>query len=249
MTTPVSLSTVHSGHPSAAAPAGLQRAYLELREPAPGGTPGAPGDAVLGVIEFQFNPTELIVTKHTRWRRDPQRDARRSGPPQFTGAEPSRLQVEMFFDATDTMDDRVVAAVERLFECCVPTERSRAGRRGSPPWVLFHWGGTMSFPAYVSSVTARYSLFTPEGTPVRATCAVTLEELSTEAPSGLRRAAPPGERVHVVAAGDTLTSVAFEAYGDPAAWRRIAEASGIDDPLRLTPGTRLVIPGPRGGAP
>ncbi len=43
---------------------------------------------------------------------------------QFTGSDPSKLTLEMFFDATDTMDDRVAKAVEKLFECCVPTDES-----------------------------------------------------------------------------------------------------------------------------
>jgi nucleoid-associated protein YgaU len=46
----------------------------------------------------------------------------------------------------------------------------------------------------------------------------------------------------VVVAGDTLPSVAFHAYGDPNLWRAVAEANGIDDPMRLRAGTRLLLP-------
>ena len=47
---------------------------------------------------------------------------------------------------------------------------------------------------------------------------------------------------HVVRRGDTLSSIAFEEYGDPALWRHIAEENGIDDPLGLAPGQVLSIP-------
>ena len=47
--------------------------------------------------------------------------------------------------------------------------------------------------------------------------------------------------------GDTLQSVAFREYGRPTYWRAIAEANGIEDPLRLAAGTELLIP-PRGEA-
>jgi nucleoid-associated protein YgaU len=151
----------------------------------------------------------------------------------------------MFFDATDTMDDKVVKAVEHLFSCCVPTKQSRQRNKPSPPWVVFQWGGLTSFPAYVSSVTAKYTLFTPSGTPVRALCTVTLEEISGEK----RRQNPTSGAlaacdVHVVVAGDTLASVAYRAYGDPGLWREIASANGISDPMRLRPGTRLLVPAP-----
>jgi nucleoid-associated protein YgaU len=42
--------------------------------------------------------------------------------------------------------------------------------------------------------------------------------------------------------GDTLSSIAGEEYNDPAMWRPIAEANGIDDPRSLTPGTVLAVP-------
>jgi nucleoid-associated protein YgaU len=45
-----------------------------------------------------------------------------------------------------------------------------------------------------------------------------------------------------VGRGDTLQSIAFKEYDDAGEWRRIAEANGIDDPLELAPGKRLLIP-------
>lgn len=42
--------------------------------------------------------------------------------------------------------------------------------------------------------------------------------------------------------GDTLQALAWQEYGDPAAWRLIAEANGIDDPMRLALGRELLLP-------
>jgi nucleoid-associated protein YgaU len=47
-------------------------------------------------------------------------------------------------------------------------------------------------------------------------------------------------------AGDSLALLAWREYGDATAWRAIAEANGIDDPMALVPGTELVVPGMRG---
>jgi nucleoid-associated protein YgaU len=242
MTSPVTFTAVGSAPSQGGAPASLQPAYLELREPPSDGGTANPGPS-LGRIKFQFNPKELTLTKNAKWKREAQRNAKKSGPPEFTGSDPSKLTLEMFFDATDTMDDKVVKAVEQLFSCCVPTEKSRHDKKGSPPWVIFQWGGLTSFPAFVSSVTAKYTLFTPNGTPVRALCTVALEEISGE--QGGQNPTSGGlaaRDVHLVVAGDTLASVAYRAYGDPALWRDVARANGIDDPMRLRPGTRLLIP-------
>ena len=39
------------------------------------------------------------------------------------------------------------------------------------------------------------------------------------------------------------SGLAADYLGDPTAWRRIAEANKIDDPLNLSPGLSLVVPG------
>jgi nucleoid-associated protein YgaU len=72
-----------------------------------------------------------------------------------------------------------------------------------------------------------------------------MQELPTGKPftnptSGGR--APTGS--HRVVAGDTLASIAWEEYQDPAMWRHVAEANGIDDPLRLREGTMILVPSP-----
>lgn len=56
--------------------------------------------------------------------------------------------------------------------------------------------------------------------------------------------APSGERVHVVEKGDTLYGLARRYYNDASQWRRIYEANAdrLENPDRLRPGMRLVIP-------
>ena len=54
--------------------------------------------------------------------------------------------------------------------------------------------------------------------------------------------ATAGLGAHTVRDGDTLQSIAYTRYGDPTAWRTIAEANRIDDPMSLRRGTRLSIP-------
>ncbi|MDI2125260.1 LysM peptidoglycan-binding domain-containing protein [Yinghuangia seranimata] len=221
----------------------LERAYLELRHPPSDGGTSQPGPH-LGKIEFQFNPKELSLAKSASWQRKPATGVQGAGPVEFKGTEPSKLTLEMFFDATDTMGDKVVKSVEQLFSCCVPTDQSHDQQRGVPPWVIFHWGGLTGFVAYVSQVQVKYTLFTSGGLPVRATCQVTLEEISGEMPGqNPTSGALSARRVHRTVAGDTLAMLAWREYGDPTAWREIAEANDIDDPMRLRPGSELLIPG------
>jgi nucleoid-associated protein YgaU len=42
--------------------------------------------------------------------------------------------------------------------------------------------------------------------------------------------------------GDTLQAIAHAEYDDPREWRRIADTNGIDDPMSLRPGNKLLVP-------
>lgn len=231
-----------SDYTGGATPSNLQKATLSVYAPSPSGDPSKVGGHLYD-IKFQFNPKELSLTKNAKWKRQPHRNAKKSAPPMFTGSDPSKLSIEMFLDATDTMGDQVVKTVEQLFELCVPTQESRSNGKGSPPWVVFKWGGMSSFTAFVSSVTAKFTLFTPGGTAVRAICTVNLEEMAGEdGGQNPTSGALASRDSHTVVAGDTLQSIAFKTYGDPTLWREIARANNIDDPMRVRPGQRVLVP-------
>jgi nucleoid-associated protein YgaU len=241
-------SSAHPAALGAPAPAGggaqrpqLQRAVLKLYEPVPKPWGAAPG-AERGSIPFQFNPTEVHISKSATWGRDAAK-ADAAGPVEFTGSGECHLDLEMFFDASGTHDGSVVAAVEQLLRCCLPTESSADRKRPSPVLVVFQWGRITSFPAFVTNVDARYTLFAPDGTPIRATCTVSLEEMPTQSEkTNPTSGAPAVRKVHTVVAGDTLASVAYAEYGDPALWRPLAAYNEIDDPMRPPRGARLLLP-------
>ena len=233
------------GAPSPAGDKGrpqVERASLTLYDSSPI-EGGRKLDGKIGTIDFQFNPKEVTIAKSAKWERKPSRSAKKSGPPQFNGAEPSKLTLEMFFDATGTHDGSVVAAVEKLFSCCVPTEKTRSETKPVPPLVVFNWGNITSFPAFITQVSAKYTLFSADGTPIRATCAVSLEEMPGEnRPQNPTSGSLAVRRVHTVIVGDSLASVAYTEYGDPTLWRDLAAFNRVDDPLRIPLGTVLMVP-------
>lgn len=243
------------GQPSPAAAAGtvpaagssrpqLARARLVVYDlqPAANGTDAKVG-AKRDEITFQFNPKEVTIQKSAKWERKPAAGAKKAGPPQFTGSDPCKLTLEMFFDATGTHDASVVATVEKLFSCCVPTDKSAGNAKPTPPLVALHWGQITSFAAFITSVSAKYTLFGADGTPIRALCSVSLEEMPVEPwKQNPTSGGMSVRRAHSMVDGDSLASVAFAEYGDPAMWRQLAAYNGIDDPLRVARGTRLLLP-------
>jgi hypothetical protein len=118
-----------------------------------------------------------------------------------------------------------------------------------PPKVIFQWGPPSAFlvEANITAVNVTYNRFAADGTPVRAEVTIRLQQqpsllglLATNPTS----AGLPGRKAHTVTAGDSLARIATDQYGSPGRWRQLAEANGIEDPLRIRPGDRVYLPNP-----
>ena len=113
----------------------------------------------------------------------------------------------------------------------------------APPILLFAWA-SFSFTCVLTKATQQYTMFRPDGAPVRAKVQVSFTELTnaeTEAKE-IKRETADYTRVHAVGQGDSLPALAFRFLGDAALWRPIAIANELEDPEALTPGTTLIIP-------
>lgn len=231
---------------SPAVRASRARAQLTLKEP-PASVGARPGGTVAR-LNLQFNPSTLELSKSTEWRRTPSRMAGQSALPEFVGSGPRTLSLQVFLDATATHDNSVEQAVAKLMKACVPTPTSLRRKKPASPWVRFEWGTarTTSFDGVLSNLSVSYTLFDVDGKPLRATCALSIEEASVD-PAGQNptSGARTARSTHTVVAGDSLAMLAWREYGDATAWRAIAEANGIDDPMALVPGTELVVPAAR----
>lgn len=233
------MPTSHGGAGSS-----LVRAALAIHEPPLGG--GTSPGALIRTFAFDFNPSQVEMSRRAQWKVTPVQIERDGPTPQFMGVEPLEMSVEIFLDSSDRpTSDAVLKNVEALLTCLEVTQASIAANKPSPPWVVLQWGSfaTARFTAYVSSLSASYLLFGTSGVPIRASCRLQLNEI----PSRTKGQNPTSgalttQRVHRVVAGDSLQSLAWREYGDASAWRAVAEANGIDDPGRLPAGTELLLP-------
>lgn len=206
------------------------------------------GSGVPMTLRFQYNPTEYSVSKSAQWNRPETSGAQSTTNPQFSTSLPATVQMEVFFDAFEEPAGDVSKDVETLLQWTRPTPPSVLKDRPQPPLLAFQWGVSQvltDFRGYLKSVNARYTMFRTDGTPIRATASITLEEV----PLDVRRQNPTsgslhGRSTHVLRDGETLHSVAHAQFGQARLWRGLAAFNEIDDPLRLAPGTSILIPTP-----
>ena len=200
-----------------------------------------------GSLEFQFNPAEYSVKKSATWSTPQRSMATKSGPkPNFVGSNPQTVGLQIFFDDWESQDDAVGRDIQLLLTWCSPTRDSISSKKPQPPVLHFVWGSNahlMDHKFYLESVSVKYTMFKPDGTPVRATADISLKEVPDDlGPQNPTSGSIHARRTHLAIDGDTLQSIASKEYGDPNLWRGVAEFNGIDDPLRLSIGSRVLLP-------
>lgn len=193
-------------------------------------------DAAVPPIPVLFNPPEYQLQKSNNYVE--------LGVPglgttllQFAHGTAQALSMTLFFDTSDLGVDvhLATAAVLALTDLSQKTHK--------PPRLLFVWG-TLVFPCVLEQVSQRLTYFNPAGWPMRAELDVTFRgsDLWQDALSLIPLQSTDKAKQHVVREGERLVDIAFEEADDPRAWRAVARANDIDNPLSLEPGRRLMIP-------
>ncbi|MFE9960552.1 LysM peptidoglycan-binding domain-containing protein [Micromonospora sp. NPDC005299] len=225
-------------------------------------------DTVTGAAHpVMYNPEELKLDQGNSFA-EVAIPGLNAPPVQYVRGKARSLTMELFFDSYEVARDvrEYTAPIVRLLDKLPQTQ--------APPVLLFSLG-RLQFRCVLVDAGQRFTMFLRDGTPVRSTMSVRLQEYvevsfqvqrglffgsptvsavaNTVRDRGVKAAVavgvlPPSATVHVVVNGDTLSGIAAAYLGDAGRWRLLAQANGIDDPFALVPGRALVIPAD-GGRP
>jgi hypothetical protein len=193
---------------------------------------------------FMFNPTTISMTKSVMMDSKP--EAGQDNPrEQFKGGKSWVIKLpEVIIDTFETKEDvRGKKYVGRL-EDFIHVEPGMH----AIPRLHFTWGKfRIDFMVSLTSLNVTYDLFLANGLPVRAKVSLTLKRYEVEpkrqsSDGRTRGESPDHARLYTIRRGDTLAMISQHAYDTPGEWRRIADYNNIEDPLRLEPGSRLLLP-------
>ena len=184
-----------------------------------------------------FNPSEFQIQKQNTFA-DIEIPGLETPPIQFIRGSGEKLSADLLVDTSDTLKDVRTEYVDKIRNLMKVRSELHA-----PPIVKLIWGPN-EFRGVVESLTITYTLFSDDGKPLRAKISLTLKEYRNvkvqldETP----RNSPDVEKLYIANRGETLGSIAFRVYRDCSLWRVLAIANQIQDPRRLSPGTRLIVP-------
>lgn len=175
---------------------------------------------------------------------------------QFIRGDAEVLTLNLFLDSTRTGMNDAAESVTEDAEKLAKLVAVKADLH-RPPLVQLVWGDDFPAPtwgaggqsepvftAVVTSVNRSFTLFSPNGKPLRATVTLTLRRYATveEQLNAMNLQSADHTRLHVVAEGETLPLIAFDAYEDPAQWRLIADHNRLEELRDLSVGMVLELP-------
>ena len=192
-------------------------------------------------LEFPINPAEITISDKSEGNRSGTTGPGEGGK-QGEQKRPREIKFSVVFDTYETREDVRKKYIQKLQKFSRIEDELHV-----PPTLIFTWGQLTAdteaqFPCDLEEFDVTYTMFLPDGTPVRCKVNIVLRDVTPPDQQAEDNASPDHAKLHTVRRGDTLESIAYREYDRASEWRRIADANGIDDPLRLEPGTRLLVP-------
>ncbi|OIJ42115.1 CIS tube protein [Massilia timonae] len=117
-----------------------------------------------------------------------------------------------------------------------------SGANMAYPVLELVWG-TLYYLGRVTSLTTKYTLFAPDGTPLRARVSMKIEEYVPLTAKATERAAKAvTRRQQEVGAGMRLPELCFAAYSDPGMAAAVARFNGLTSIRNVPAGTSINFP-------
>jgi hypothetical protein len=162
----------------------------------------------------------------------------------FAVMAPQTVSFDFYLDYTGTVPgtpglDNVAAAIRRFKDLVYGYN----GKIHSPNYLKLFWG-SMQFKCRLTSVNVEYTLFKPDGAPLRAKLSVAFEQYlhPDELIKLARKSSPDLSHERTVVAGDTLPLLCNDIYGSPDYYIQVAQYNRLVEFRHLAVGTVIRFP-------
>lgn len=169
----------------------------------------------------------------------------------YRSTAPEELRLDFILDGTNTMEgysgktsDYATTPVSDQLQdfllCCYDMN----GPIHRPNFLIVMWGSEVNFRCVLSNVDINYTLFEPDGSPLRAKISATFlhhksrEEILAEA----RPSSPDLTHYQKVKQGDRLDNLSFSVYDDPGFCTQVANYNSLTTIRKLKAGVQLSLP-------
>lgn len=189
-----------------------------------------------------FTKTNHIELETTRGHGQPGTN------PKYKSTKPEELKIEFILDGTQTMAGYVEQyktmevhdQIEAFTNCVYKYE----GKIHRPRFLILRWGSEIKFPCVLSHLDINYSLFNPNGNPLRAKLTATFLKYETEVAvaAAARMSSPDLTHLRKIKEGDRLDRMTFKIYNNSNYFLQVAKVNNLSTVRRIRPGTEMFFP-------
>lgn len=166
-----------------------------------------------------------------------------AAPMKYAKTDPEGITLTFFLDGTGALASETATDVPTALSSFETVAYEYNGDIHSPNYLKITWGSLL-FKGRLQKYTVSYTLFKPDGTPLRAKIKATFQE--SLSPSTISKkegdTSPDLTHVHTVIAGDSLPLLCKKIYNDQNAYLQVAKHNGLLHFRNLEPGQQLMFP-------
>lgn len=196
-----------------------------------------------GSLTVQINPQSYQLQKGIEYNKN-REQGNSNNSPVFSGYKGEELSFEVVVDSTGVIPgtqegesayDRVKALEDLLYRY--------KGKIHRPAFVILAWGSIL-FKGQLQSLRTDYTLFRPDGSPLRAKVSLRFTGFMTkeEAIKEASQSSPDMSHWITLRAGDSLAALCEEIYGDSTLVDEVARVNDLCGFRQIPPGTDLLFP-------
>lgn len=193
-----------------------------------------------------INPSSYSRKTNVRYN-DRQAQGSAGPSPEFNRVAAEEVSFELIFDATGVIPapsgqsyaNGVADAINQLTTLTATLN----GSIHSPNFLVLSWG-QLQFQCVLTSLSVNYTLFKPDGTPLRAKVNVSFQSFTSESQLAKEANKTSPDLTHVVTftRGDTLPLLCYRIYGDSRYYPEVAAVNGLVSFRQVQPGDQLMFP-------
>ena len=143
-------------------------------------------------VTAQYNPNKVSIGKTINWTTHPSSSGG-ADMLEFINAQNRTMSVELFFDGLEGGVNVETQYIDKLIAMTVPLYDQASSAASSkttairPAFVMIAWGQMKSFRGIIESLNYEYTMFSPNGSPVRATATLKLKEIDVLQLTGVNK--------------------------------------------------------------
>jgi hypothetical protein len=191
---------------------------------------------------LMINPNSIKWNRKIQYNEQQPLDASKASQ-KYKSTLSDELSFEITIDCTGIVDPKRIDMAEeiRTLEDIVYTYNGDIHR---PNYVKIQWGSDLSFNSVLKTFNTSYTLFRPDGSPLRAKISLSFAEYVSPKKKSEEEKKTSPDITHLVEVveGDTLPQLCYKVWNTPFHYVKVAQYNNLNKFRQLKGGRNLIFP-------